>query len=442
MKLRFLLLNPAPLCLVTLIAQTSIVGAQEPAPPPAVPPAPAPVAPPAAEAPIPAAPTPEQPTPPPAALQAPADPNAPPPPTTIAPAAPEVAPPAEPPKDDLGAISIGAWGRVDVVLSNGAEAIPGNFPSGSDVDDTFSTGEFEFHSSGKVHKYVSLTLNLATTYTPSLAGSFEIQDGIVQIEPSPYFNVWLGRHLVPIDRSNFAGPYFMSPWFYPGFGFADGQVAVPREGNFGRNNGVTVWGQVEGGMFKYFAGVFDLHLPGASPLYSGRLSVSLLNPEPGFWGTATYHGMDVFSVGVGAQYKNDGSVATDDDGDIIDADDYSMINVDVLYEKNLGAAGVLDLEGAFLKFMGDNEGTDIGWFALASYILPAEVAGGKLQPLVRFQQANAPDDVSSSWILDAQVNYIVNSYATRFSLGYRRSQADSDAFEDISAVFFGAQVQK
>src|SRR5262245_1501309 len=125
MKLRFLLLNTAPLCLVTLIAQTSIVGAQEPAPPPAAPP---PAAPPAAEAPIPAAPTPEQPTPPPAALQAPADPNAPPPPTTIAPAAPEVAPPAEPPKDDLGALSVGAWGRVDLVLSNGATAIPGNFP--------------------------------------------------------------------------------------------------------------------------------------------------------------------------------------------------------------------------------------------------------------------------------------------------------------------------
>lgn len=441
MKLRFRYLNPAPLCLLGLVMQAVPAAAQVPAPaePAGLQPAPLPEAPAAV-----VAPTPEEPTPPPAALQAPADPTAPPPPTEVAAVAVAVeSPPAEaPPADDLGDLKLGAWARADVVFSNGATAAPGNFPSGDEQDDTFSTGEFEFHAAGKVHKYVSLTLNLVASYSPEITSSVSVMDGIIQIEPSPYFNVWLGRHLVSVDRSNFAGPYFMAPWFYPGFGFADGQVAVPRQGPYGRNDGVTVWGQIEGGLIKYFAGAFDLYDPGASPLYTGRISLSLLNPEPGFWGTATYHGMDVLGIGVGAQYKNDGSTAPDVDGmpNPLGPDDYSEFNVDILFEKNLGDAGVLDLEGAFYKFNGDNEGTDSGWFALASYILPADVGGGKLQPLFRVQGATpTDDDADTSTLIDAQVNYLLNSYATRFSLGYRYGSAGDDT---VKALFFGAQVQK
>jgi hypothetical protein len=426
MRLRFSFLYSAPLCIVGFALQSATAAAQEPAPAPA----PAPGAPATTEAPAPqgvVAPGPvEVLTPPPEA-----PPPAPP---------PESAPP---PADDPGPLKLGAWARVDVVLSNGATAAPGNYPSGASTDDTFSTGEFEFHASGKVWKFVSLTLNLVASYSPEITSAVSIMDGIVQIEPSPYFNIWLGRHLVPVDRANFAGPYFMSPWYYPGFGFPGdvGFSATPIEGPYGRNDGVTVWGQVEGGMFKYFLGVFDLQDPGASPLYSGRLSISLLNPEPGFWGTATYHGMDLFSVGVGAQFKNDASVEFDAAGDPTgNVDDYAEINADVLFEKNLGEAGVLDLEGGFYKFMGDFAVTDASYYALASYILPGDLGGGKLQPLVRLQQAlSNVDGAPDSTLVDAQVNYIVHSYGTRFSLGYRWGKADE---EKLSALFFGVQVQK
>jgi hypothetical protein len=68
------------------------------------------------------------------------------------------------------------------------------------------------------------------------------------------------------------------------------------------------------------------------------------------------------------------------------------------------------------------------------------VGPGKLQPLLRFQQANSGvEDAPNSWLIDAQVNYIVNSYATRFSLGYRYGKADDDK---LSALFLGIQVQK
>jgi hypothetical protein len=424
MRLRFTFLHSAPLCILGFVLQAAPAAAQEPAPAPA----PAPGAPAATEAPASQAVV----APGPVEVLTPAPETSPPPP-----------PPPPPPEDDPGPLKLGAWARVDVVLSNGAQAAPGNFPSGASTDDTFSTGEFEFHASGKVWKFVSLTLNLVASYSPEITSAVTVMDGIIQLEPSPYFNVWVGRHLVPVDRANFAGPYFMAPWFYPGFGFAGnvGFSATPAEGPYGRNDGVTAWGQVEGGMFKYFLGVFDLQDPGASPLYSGRLSVSLLNPEPGFWGTATYHGMDLFSVGVGAQYKNNASVEVNAAGMPTGVtDDYSEINADVLFEKNLGDAGVLDIEGAFYKFMGDFAVTDASYYGLVSYILPGDVAGGKVQPLVRLQQAlSNVDGAPDSTLVDAQVNYIVHSYGTRFSLGYRWGKSDDTK---LSALFLGIQVQK
>lgn len=425
--------KPLPLAVLTLTLQTTSVLAQEPTPAPAAP------------APAPAEPTPISPLPDPAATAAPVAPAPPPAELSAPPPALEPPPPVEeaPPADDLGKLNLSVWTRVDLGLSSATSAAPLNFPSGDKLDDVWSTGEFEFHASGKVWKYASLTLNLAARYNsgdpdaPNIMGDFGVMDGIVQIEPSEYFNIWLGRMLVPVDRSNFSGPYFMAPWFYPGFGFAGGYVAVPRQGPFGRNDGVTVWGQFNGGMVKYYAGAFDLHNPSESPLFSGRLSLHLLNPEPGYYGSSTFHGMDLLGIGVGFQSKKDASIAPMDG---VPADDYSEFNFDVLFEKDFGSAGVLDIEGAYYKFNGDFEPTDAGWFALASYILPGEIGVGRLQPLVRVQQAVPADDaLDKSLIIDAQVAYILNSYATRFTLGYRNSKAGDD---EIQALFLGAQVQK
>lgn len=356
-------------------------------------------------------------------------------------AAPPPEAPPEPAEENEGLppVVVSFWTRVDLGLGSGTSSAPGNFPSGDELNDVYSTGQAELHASAKVHGPVSLTTNFVATYNPELIGSVGLLDAIVQIEPSEFLNVWLGRMLVPVDRTNFSGPWFSAPWYYPGFGFPGGYVVVPRQGPFGRNDGVTVWGQAGGGVFKYYAGAFDLHSPEEqSPLLSGRLSLHLLNPEPGYYGSSTFYGKDLLAFGVGAQRKKNGSAPPGDS--MLQPDDYSEVNFDVLFEKDLGAAGVLDLEGAYYHFNGDFEATEAGWFALASYVLPGEVAGGRLQPLVRIQRAMpANDTLSASLLIDGQVAFIANAYATRFTLGYRYGKAGD---EKIQALFLGAQVQR
>jgi hypothetical protein len=418
MKLGLRLLNPPLFGALTVLLQTATAAAQDPAPAPA--PAPAP-------SPTPVAPPPDAPASvvnepalaPPAPLAA-----AEPPPLEEKPAAAE-----EPPSP----LNISFWSRVDLRASSA---------TGRTLKDLSSTGDFELHASGKLVPYVSFTTNFDVGYgTDTMAGSVAVLDGIIQLEPCDYFNVWLGRMLVPVDRSNFSGPYFMAPWYYPGFGFADGQVGAPLEGPNGRNDGVTVWGQFNGGMVKYYAGAFDLHDVDQKPLYSGRVSLSLLNPEPGYYGSSTYYGKDLLGIGIGVQSKGLGSVQTDPVTNAVTAaDKYTELNADVLFEKNLEGAGVLDIEGAVYLFGGDYNRTDASWFGLASYLLPSDIGPGKLQPLVRVQQAIPSDDnADTSTLVDAQLGYIVKAYNTRFALGYQNGKA-GDA--KVQGLFFGAQILK
>lgn len=423
MKLGFRRLNPRRLAALALLSPAGSALAQTPAPEP-------PPAAPAVPAATPVAPPPDAPA---SVVNEPA----------LAPPAPLAAPPPpEPaveekaPEEETPPLNVSIWGRVEAVLSSAASAPPVQ-PAGDSLDDIYSFADFQIHTSGKVYKAVSFTANFVATYNPDIQGTAGLLDGIVQIEPSDYLNIWLGRMLVPVDRSNFSGAWFAAPWYYPGFGFADGQVTAPRQGPFGRNDGVTLWGQVEGGLLKYYAGAYDLFNVETSPLFSGRLALALFDKEPGYYNSSTYYGKDILTLAVGGQYKKDGSVPAVMG---VEPDNFSEFNADILFEKNFGGSGVLDLEVAYYKFNGDYEPTDAGWFGVASYLLPSDIGGGKLQPLVRVQQAiPSADAADTSTLIDAQLGYIVNSYATRFALGYRTGTAGD---LDVQAIYFGAQFLK
>ena len=82
-----------------------------------------------------------------------------------------------------------------------------------------------------------------------------------------------------------------------------------RRGPAGRDVGVTAWGAPLGGHVKYYLGAYQLQDPTLSPLFSGRVQVSLLSPEPGWFHRTTYYGdRDLVSIGIGGQIQNNGSV--------------------------------------------------------------------------------------------------------------------------------------
>ena len=355
---------------------------------------------------------------------------------------PDATVPAPAPPDEAYTkpISASAWGRISNVIQ------------GSDpekLNDVSQDVEVDLILGGRIEKHVGWQANFVGTYGPKpevdengmptgkltgdITGSVAILDLIGQIEVNDYFNVWVGRMLVPSDRSNFSGAWFMAPWAYPGFYQAFSAPAGPRQGPFGRNDGATVWGQTGGGQLKYYAGAFDLFDPSQSPLWSGRLNLALLSPEPGYYHSSSYYGKDILAVGVGGQYKKNGSIG------LMSTDDYAEVNVDVLYEKVLPGKGVIDLEGAFYLFGGENEVLDNHFYAMASYLFPEKLGIGKLQPLVRFQGAT-PSAGGDMWtIYEAQAGYIISPYAARLAMLFQRTDVEGAV---SNALILGVQLQK
>ncbi len=319
-----------------------------------------------------------------------------------------------------------------------------SFKDPEKLDRLSQDGELNLLLNAEIVEMIGLTANLVGSFGPSpsggsITGDVNIMDLIARLDIDDAFHIWVGRMLVPSDRSNFSGPWFMAPWNYPGFFVPFSAPLGPRQGPNGRNDGVTVWGQAAGGMFKYYAGAFELYNSKSAPLFSGRVSLSLLSPEPGYYGNSTFYGeKDILGIGIGMQAQKNASLA----GPMSDADpdDFIEFNADILFEKRLGDAGTLGLEAAFYKYEGDNEAIDYSYFVLGSYLIPAKLGPGLVQPLVRLQQAKPTDADADTWTLvDAQLGYIVASFACRFALGFQYSEVNG---QKGNGVFLGIQLQK
>jgi hypothetical protein len=217
-------------------------------------------------------------------------------------------------------------------------------------------------------------------------------------------------------------------------------AAGPRTGELGRGDGATLWGQFHGGLFKYYLGAFGLDQPQLSPLYSARLALSLLDPEPGFRTSSAYHGSkDVLAVGVGAQHRTQGSrpPLLSTTGAL--PADFNEVNADLLFEIGGESAGVLDVEGAFAKLWGDNEVVSYQLFALMSYIVPLEVGFGRFQPLVRVQHAGPgpAEDSGDFTSIDTQLGYIIDGHHARVCTSWQYTRAHG---QPENAVLLGIQL--
>ena len=124
-------------------------------------------------------------------------------------------------------------------------------------------------------------------------------------------------------------------------------VAAPHEGPFGRNNGAVVWGDITGGKLTLLRGrLRQRQRDHSSPLFSGRVRLALLDPEPGFWGNGSYFGdKDMLSI----RPRRRSSRSTAAPRRRRDKD-WAEINVDGLIEKKLGGGSFVTAEGAYYHY--------------------------------------------------------------------------------------------
>jgi len=347
------------------------------------------------------------------------------PPTTASDAMPSTAK-----EEKLPPINVAAWLRIGARIQGASDPKKLN-------DQSMDTVYGELHAGGKIHKNVSVVLNLNANGLGKTAG---IEDAIIGFDVIDEFHVWVGQLLVPVDRANYAGPFFMVPWNYPGVFVAGANAAfmIPKEGPSGRNAGAVVWGDIAGGKFKYMAGAFDSGDVTQSPLFSGRLNLDVIGKEPGYFGNATYFGeQDVLSVAVGGQYQKKGSVGpAPAAGGPAPTSNYSEVNVDALAEFKLGDSGAwVTGEAAYYHFSGDYQAIKNGFYALAAVASP-KVGLGNIQPMVRYQRGTGDNGVKVSTI-DAAVTYLIMGPALHLVANFQHT--DLGGGIEGNALQLGAQ---
>ncbi len=143
-----------------------------------------------------------------------------------------------------------------------------------------------------------------TDGSPPVGQLRAVEDAIISFDFIDEFHLWAGHLLVPVDRSNASGPFFMIPWNYPGFFVGASSSARQRRGRPGATTARSSGATSRAASSRYFVGVFDNANVGSSPLFSGRLRLALLDAEPGFWGNGSYFGdKDILSIDVGGQVQ-------------------------------------------------------------------------------------------------------------------------------------------
>lgn len=350
--------------------------------------------------------------------------------------APAPAPPAPP---STGSMPAEAGRPIEAELGLRLEARAHDPTKPDRLDDVVMNGRIDVQLSGSINSTLKWQAGLVgttgvderggqtATERDSLDGKAAVLELIGRLELHDAAKLWVGRMLVPADRAGLSSEWAMAAWLFPGR-FSPGLPPVgARQGRFGRSDGATLWGELFESVLKYYAGIYGLGDPDLSPLLSGRLSLSLLDPEPGYRTASSYYGSkNVLTVGVGLQHQIDGSAhlaRTDTLLEYVDAwDDFTQFNIDVLFEKNLGSAGVLDVEGAFHRIWGQYEPATWTSFLLVSYLLPIEVGWGRFQPLFRLQRAARRGTDGHDTLADAQLGYIIDGSRARAVLGYQYSK--------------------
>lgn len=305
-----------------------------------------------------------------------------------------------------------------------------------------TVNNLDIYFGGQLHRMLKWQAGVTASVMPGASGATPsgvavgLLDVIGKFEPIPEFSIWVGRMIVMADRWVPSGPWGMDEWFYPGVypGFA--APALPKGGTNvtgiaanARDNGVTIWGSIAGGHFKYFAGAYGLQDPRVPPLWSGRLQLSLLSPEPGFYHRTTYYGTkDLLAIGLGAQLQSEGSVGPATPATMMMAaipgktDTYKEFNADLVLDKNLGDSGTISVNGGMNMFGGEYRYWKYSTMASLGYLFPGVVGIGKLRPSVRLQMGELNQaGAKMSQVIDVQLGYVIMGWWARFAVGYRYS---------------------
>lgn len=212
---------------------------------------------------------------------------------------------------------------------------------------------------------------------------FQILDAVVRFNVNDSFNVNVGKFKYNLSRENLEAceePLTL-----------DRSLFIRAPFVTTRDRGVAIWGNLFNDIFQYRADVMEgrgsttvaAPQPESNFRYSGRVHVTLLDPEKNYGYKGTYLGKKKVLT-VGGAYQFESKVAYADTVALSDPKDYKAWTADIFFEyplKNIGtftasaAYENIDLDEAYKGMNPDPDtiglnGEKNGYYVKAGYMLP------------------------------------------------------------------------
>ncbi|WP_461831311.1 hypothetical protein [Aquifex sp.] len=287
----------------------------------------------------------------------------------------------------------------------------------------------------------------------------EILDSFINIALAPELNVIAGSYKVPFERhsglqsgwsvlfptgptytgnalTTFTQKLVNGKYKYIKHAFTNPVEFKPfRSGS--RSAGLTIWGNIADGMFKYYAGIFDVNDEVGAPneaktAYAIRVQFTPTmlgyKPEKGYVLKNTYVGKkDVLSVGVSFAYQPYRNKRKN-------KDDQSSWGVDVMWEQKFGTL-VPNLQVGYVthnNWEANKNDDRTGWLVQGQLLYDQKVLIGKPALVARWVRTDfkkeafktAGDPSLTTWGIG--VNYYIKGYANRISLAVDTVDPDGD----------------
>ena len=313
--------------------------------------------------------------------------------------------------------------------------------SGTDSSFNPATENFRLYTVSQAHKNIQVEFNteLATASDTSGTTADVHRRGVILLDAVAkldlgVFDLWIGRQLPPSDRSNMDGPYYLNAaWMYPTLTQSFGMLGCA--GCNGRDDGIAIHGEVNGGKFKWAYGVFEGLVGGADQEDNVRHAASLTyafdDAEPGFYSGSTYFGAKkITTLNLAMHQENDGV------GTATDRGDFTGFSADVLIERTLGNGAVVDLEGGYYDWDTDDKFDNTitqgdSFLVLASYLMPGKTSiggiQGQFQPYTRYQGFNRDmkNDTGKTGYTDsmeAGLNFVIDGFNAKVTALWQQTE--------------------
>jgi hypothetical protein len=324
--------------------------------------------------------------------------------------------------DDTRWFSVGLGFRSSIaVTEDGAD-------NGISSATNFGFDNMRLYTAAKVHENITVEFNTEhrggnTAGNANREEAIRVLDAVAKFSVAG-FDFWTGRFLPPSDRSNLNGPFYLNAYQFP---IAQAYPALEN----GRDNGIAVMKEYNGGQFKWSYGLFEGRTTdtnadtnpdqGDNFLHAARATINFWDPEPGYYTTSSYYGAkDVLALAFVYQHEDNGAGSNTD---ALRAD-FDAWSIDGLMEKKIQNGAVINLEGAFYNYDIDGKLDSTitqgqSYLLLASYLMPNSIGWGKLQPYVRQQHfvRDAGGNIGR-WRTEGGFNYIIDGQNAKINATY------------------------